>query len=638
MPIDALLKSDHDMGFTISPDGKYLAFIQVRPRQYFVAFTDLDELGIVGRIPIGDELPANLQWISKRRVSVEVQGSIAAVNVDGSEIRLILPNIYDPKRKTISWIKAVRDFRNWQVLHALPDNREEILVAGTNLDEIASVYRLDVFSGELTEVVDGSKRKISRWWVDRQGDVRVGLSSVKGKMQYFRYDPRSGDVSPMAVVDGNTNYPLSYDGKSFADQRIYLGEFSYDDDIVYLAENLGRDRFRLVRYRLSDQEIVDTVIEDDRFDIGGENANSSLLFFAPEQKLIGVRYDQSKRHTEWFDDRFRAFQAFLDGKYPNNINLIADWTDDLGKLLVYTRSDREPGKAVIYLTEEGKLALHSDFSPALRDFDLGSMQVIRFAARDGYDLEGYLTLPPHHDGRPVPAIVMPHGGPWARDVWGYDPAVQFFATRGFAVLQVNFRGSTGFGREHFLSGIRNLSTLMLDDIADGANWLVTSGYARADDLFIMGTSYGGYAALMSSIRHPNLYKAAVSLSSPLDLVAQIRDYKKSDQDFNYEYWKYAVGDPRSEKKFLKQHSPINRIDDLAVPFVIFHGDEDPIVSVEQARRFEKALKKSAVDGSVTIIMGEGHGLRINSNEAYFLESALAHFKKHLSTSADRIRP
>lgn len=625
--IDSLLRSDRDTGFTISPDGRYLAFAQNLPRQYLLAFTDLNDLKVVQHIPLGSDYPSNLRWISKRRVVFEIRGAIVTANVDGSETRVILPNIYDPKSKSISFSRAMRIFKNWVFMHALPENREEILVSGVDTKGIASVHRLNVFTGELTDVVEGKKNRISKWWVDQRGKVRLGQSARKGQVDFYVRDPISGKVSLMTSVEGGSS--LSYNGRSYVNQRVFVGGFTYDNDAIFLAENIGKDRFRLVRYRLSEQRIVDTIIEDSRYDLGSLDTGTRLHFLDAEKKLVGVSYGRDRYHTEWFDDRFIAFQAFLDERYSDGVSLIIDWTADLKKLLVLTWSDKSPGKVVIYLTEEDKLALHSEFSPEILDYDMGDMQVVEINARDGYELEGYLTMPPKHDGQALPAIVIPHGGPWARDFWGFDPDAQFFATRGFAVLQVNFRGSTGYGREHLLSGVRKISTLMLDDIADGANWLVASGHARPEEMFILGTSYGGYAALMSSIRYPKLYSAVISLSAPLDIVTQINDYKKDDNYFSYEYWKSAVGNPRSQKKLLKEISPINRIDELTVPFIIFHGEKDPVVSVDQVRRFEKELEKSNIDGSVNIIRGEGHGLRVNSNRIYFLESALDHFEKHI---------
>lgn len=630
VPLDILLRTDPDSGFTISPDGKYLAFIKKLPRRYIVAFTDLDELDIVLSIPLGSVYPENLRWISRRRVVFEARGALGTASVDGSEVRTLLPNVYDPENKPMSWTRAMSIRRDWRVLHVLPGDREEILVEGTDRKGTASVYRLDVFTGALTEVVDGKKLKIAQWWADRKGSVRLGRRNIKGRIDYFLRDPRSGEISPMTVLDNGARHSLNFDGGSFLDQRVFVADFAADDDVIYLSENLHGDRFRLVRYSLSAQRIIDTVLEDERYDIGGAGPGTWNHFFGPEKKLMGVTYQRAKLHTEWFDERFHTFQAFLEEKYPDNISVIAGATADLDKLLVFTGSDASTIKVVIYLTGDGKLALHSELSPELRDYDIGAMQVVTYAAGDGYELEGYLTLPPNHDGRPVPAVILPHGGPWSRDVWQFDPTVQFFASRGYAVLQVNYRGSTGYGRAHLQSGIQNFSTLMLDDIADGARWLIDSGHARADDIFILGTSYGGYAALMSLVRYPSLYKAAVSLSAPLDLIRQIKDYKKKDDDFGYAFWKYAAGDPRSQKKQLKENSPINRIEQMKAPFIVFHGDQDSIVSVKQAQQFQKALAKANVDGAVTIIRNEGHGLGFNSNKAYFLESALAHFDKYLA--------
>ena len=310
----------------------------------------------------------------------------------------------------------------------------------------------------------------------------------------------------------------------------------------------------------------------DTYDVGGAEMDHTVLHFLDsEEKLIGISLAEDKIRTIWFDERFQKYQDDLDKYRPNHTNRILDWSDDGKIILVKSYSDTDPGRYSIFNPEQMKMFTVAENNVELRESKLSPTQIIRFQARDGYELQGYLNLPTYRGDTPSRLVVMPHGGPFARDHWRFDPWVQFFATRGYGVLRVNFRGSTGFGRNHLLAGIRKLDSTMVDDIADGALWAVEHGHADAGEVYIFGHSYGGYAALMSAIRHPDIYQAAVAWSAPTDLVEQLKSHKKNKEYFAYEYWRTVVGDPRKERQTLARISPVNNIKSIGIPVLLFHG-------------------------------------------------------------------
>ena len=261
------------------------------------------------------------------------------------------------------------------------------------------------------------------------------------------------------------------------------------------------------------------------------------------------------------------------------------------------------------------------------NYKVSTSQLIKYKTRDGYEIEGYLNLP-QKEGKNFPFIIMPHGGPWARDYWYYNPVVQFFANQGYGVLRMNFRGSTGYGTDHLLSGVKQISGLMIDDIADGAKWVVDQQYADSSKIFLYGHSYGGYATMQSIIRYPELYRAAVSIGAPTDIIELMDYYDDNKNKFGYEFWKTTVGDPKNEKKYLKSISPINNIGKINRPIFLFHGEKDESVPVSQTEDFIKEAKGLGKTFEYKIIKDEDHSISENRNMEFILRKSLQFFKEN----------
>jgi len=428
------------------------------------------------------------------------------------------------------------------------------------------------------------------------------------------------------TLDGKNT--LGHTGKTYLSKRVSLESFDYDNDHIYMATNRDSDRFKLVKYNVKEKRVVEDVYASDKYDIGGGHVDGTfLLFDDATESIVGLRVEEERGRSVWFDERFKRYQILIDKHRPDFNNNIFDWSDDTSTLLIYSYSDVDPGRYSIFHPETKALFTFAIANEELNSSVLSKTEFIEYQTRDNHTINGYLN-PATNGEAGKKLIVLPHGGPFSRDKWNFDAWVQYFATRGYNVLRVNFRGSTGYGRDHLLAGIRNIDTLMIDDIADGVYWAIENSYADPSNVFILGHSYGGYAALMSTVKYPNLYAAAVSWSAPTDLVAQIKQYKKDDAYFAYEYWKTAVGDPRKEKQALKRLSPLYNIDKLSVPIIVFHGEKDGTIPEEQAMAFKKALERSDKQAEVVIIDNEGHTFSNNSNITYVLEKTLRFFAQH----------
>jgi dipeptidyl aminopeptidase/acylaminoacyl peptidase len=624
-PVLLLLKDPTSILYSLSPDGRSIAIVDRSSAGYFLIVRSTEDGSPQPEVFLGRNKPSGITWLGPERLIYQTEGRLVATNIDGSDHAMLLDYVDDENRYSFNR----RHYHFWSIAHLLPDDPEHILVQSRNGRQEVEVIKLNVYTGKQDIVVSEPKLKIDYWLVDRLGEVRLAVRFKKDTAEILAHDKPTGKWLVYDNYSENADNTLGFTGKTFLTNRISLEEFDYDNRHIYMATNRESDRFRLVKYDLESRRIVEEIYASDEYDVGGPTTDAaSLLFLDSEKRVIGVSVVEETVKKVWLDDRFKAYQETLDLAYPNTRNLIQQWSSDGKILLVFSHSDVDPGRVWIFRPDESRVLKFTELNKALNEKTLSNTEIIHFPARDGYELEGYLNLPTNHSDNPAALVVMPHGGPWARDDWDFNPWVQYFATRGYAVLRVNYRGSTGYGREHVLAGVKNIDTLMIDDIADGTRWAVTNSLADPESTFIFGHSYGGYAALMSTVRYPNLYKAAVSWSAPLDLPDLLKYYDKEDYYFAYEFWKTAIGHPRTEKQALRRISPHYRIDDLSTPIIAFHGELDRIIPVKQMESFEKALKKKSKSVEVSIIDGEGHTFSNKNNIAYVLDKAQRFFDQH----------
>lgn len=621
--LDVILKRGTESLFSLSPDGSKVSFMRWTPSGYYFVIHNTENGEWVNELPFGRSRPTRVRWLTNTRIIYERSWSVYLMNVDGTDHKPLLTR-FDSDRSS----NYRRAFRNWQVLHLLPDDPEHILAQSWNKDGDPAVVKVNLYTGEEDVLVYDRKLNVEYWSVDRDGDVRIGTRYKKDELQILMRDQDSGKWQVYDDYELEGKNTLGHTGKTYLSKRISIETFDYDNNRIFMADNRDRDRFRIVKYDLPSRSIVEEVLADERYDVGGPEQDTSMYFDDATQAMVGIRYLQDKSTTVWFDEQLKAFQAEIDSRRPDHINELIDWTDDRKTFVVHSYNDTDPGRYSIVHPGSPYLYTFAISNEKLESKSLAPTDVVAISARDDYPLDAYLTKARSDEDSPKKLVLMPHGGPFARDVWGYDPWAQFFATRGMSVLQVNFRGSTGYGRKHVLDGLQNLDSLMIDDVADAATWAIENEVAAADQVFIFGHSYGGYAALMSGLRYPDLYQAAVSWSAPLDLLKQLNHFKKEEHYFAYEYWKTVAGDPKNEKGTLKRMSPIHNVEDIAVPFLVFHGETDATVPKETAEDFETALEKAGMDNEVVILDDEGHSFRNNDNISYLLEKSLRFFEKH----------
>jgi len=294
-----------------------------------------------------------------------------------------------------------------------------------------------------------------------------------------------------------------------------------------------------------------------------------------------VSFEDDRRRTRWLNPELERIQAVIDRALPGKVNLITDLSDDRNRALVFSSAADDPGTYYVYDRTTRRIEGFGSPYEQLNGHRFAPVRAVTFRSRDGVDLHGYLTLPPGRAERGLPLILMPHGGPFARDSWEFDPWVQFLASRGYAVLQVNFRGSTGYGRAFAERGYGQIGTGMIDDLEDGVDWLVGQAIADSHRVCAMGASYGGYAALWAPIRHPERYRCAISFAGVSDVRAMLRYDRRlfAAPRYSREWQRRVQGEERTD---LDAISPLQQAARLTVPVLIVHGERDRNVPPSQS--------------------------------------------------------
>jgi len=351
---------------------------------------------------------------------------------------------------------------------------------------------------------------------------------------------------------------------------------------------------------------------------------------------VGWYVEAEKPEMFWFDADFAKLQGTMDASLGkgnvNNLSLLDD-----GRVLVYSRSDRDPGAYYLYdpLAEQLQEVLRP--MDWIRPGRMAETRIMHYKARDGLEIPGYLTIPHGAPEKKLPLVAWIHGGPWARDYWGWAPDIQFLASRGYAVFQPNYRGSTGFGGKHLISSFKKYGQTMQDDITDGIQYLIAQGIVDPDRVCIGGGSYGGYATMMGLVKEPKLFRCGINEAGVVDLVwAQelgYTDFNQSNPDAAEAWYKVAMGDVKADRAMLEQYSPRLHASEIKAPVLIVHGAGDRRVPIKHAEGMRDALKAAGNSFEWVIYPEEGHGFTKPANRIDRYKKIEAFLQKNLSSNS-----
>ncbi len=490
----------------------------------------------------------------------------------------------------------------------------DVVIAMNRTDaRLHDAYRLDLETGEARLVAE-NPGNVVQWVTDAQLRVRGAVAARDDGG--FDLLLRGAEAEPWAraltwsAEDALTSGPVTFSG---------------DGRSLVLRDSRGANAARLLRRPLDGGEPT-VLAADPEYDV------AEVLLHPDTYEVQLASFVRARRNWVVLDPALApdmaAVRSLRDGDF-----LVYDRTDADDRWLVGFTQDTAPASYYAFDRAVGRAEFLFTTRPALERYTLAVMEPISFPARDGLEIHGYLTRPPGVARTGLPLVVDVHGGPWHRDEWGYDPEAQWFANRGYACLQVNFRGSTGYGKRFVNAGDREWGGKMHDDVVDGVRWAIAQGIADPARIAIYGGSYGGYAALVGATFTPELFRCAVSIVGPSNLLTfidTIPPYWSSYRTMLYQ----RVGNPETEPEFLKSRSPLFHVDRIRIPMLIAQGANDPRVNRAESEQIVAAMGAKGIDHEYLLFEDEGHGFAKPENRLRFYAAAERFLARHLGGRAE----
>lgn len=605
IPLEDFFRNSERTGYQLSPDGSYISYMAPYKDRLNVFVRRVDESD-EHAIRITNETErsvAGYMWADNQRLlymkdtAGDENYQLYGVHRDGSDDRAY--TAFDGVRTSL-----IDDLEEQQGVVMIGMNKRN--------PEVFDPYRLNIETGELTLLAE-NPGNIQGWMTDHDGRLRVATAIVDGVNTQILYrDTEDEPFKPVLTTN-------------FRDVVSFM-EFTPDNKEVYAATNLHRDKTILVRMNPATCEELEVLYENERYDI------ASISYSRKRKKLLSVYctgHKEPVRH--YFDAEEEQLRQRIKAHFPNQRYGIADTDKAEENYLIYVGGDRTRGSYWHYnaLTDEAKKI--ADLAPWIKSDEMNAMHPVCYTTRDGLQIEAYLTLP---DGltpdtaKQLPVVVNPHGGPWARDCWGYSSEVQFLSNRGYAVFQMNFRGSTGYGRHFLEASYKQWGLKMQDDITDGVKWLIEQGIANPKRIAIYGGSYGGYATLAGLTFTPDLYACGidyVGVSNLFTFMQTIPPYWRPMLEMMYE----QVGHPEHDADQLAATSPALHADKIKVPLFVAQGANDPRVNKAESDQMVEALRQRGVVVEYMVKDNEGHGFHNQENRFDFYRAMERFLKAHL---------
>ncbi|QOY94157.1 S9 family peptidase [Massilia sp. UMI-21] len=622
-PISSFFANSPFGGAVLSPDAHFLAVRLGAPgKRDSLAVIDLSNNSAKVIASYNDADVGTIRWINNERLVFTTEEKnvglgnkryapgLYAINRDGRKFVELADRSGMGSTHGTRTTRRVLPWHTYLLPQAGSRDSDYVYVTSPNFDTAGEVRSVDLLRlNTLTGTTQTVPRpgEVRGWMLDHQGEPRLASSFEKDTITLHYREPATGSWRVLA------SYPAYGDGSKALQP---LG-FNAEGKLYVLARSGGRDTtsvhiFDIATGKIDPQPLVTTAGFD--FD-GGLVAN--------RDKVLGIRFTTDATSNEWFDPGMKAIQAELDKLLPATINMVTvPAQSDSPWVLVHSYSDVVPRIYSLYNIKTRQLNKIADAKPGIKPSEMGRQQFVRYKARDGLEIPALLTLPAGGARNKLPMVVLVHGGPYVRGAsWGWHPESQFLASRGYAVLEPEFRGSQGFGIKHFKAGFKQWGLAMQDDIADGVRWAVDKGIADGARVCIAGASYGGYATLMGLVKDPDLYKCGINWVGVTDINLMYNGGWSFTNDTPDEYKAYGmpemVGDPVKDAAQLKATSPIEQAARITQPVLLAYGGVDRRVPINHGTLFRNALMKTNQDVEWVEYPEEGHGFSLEKNNIDF---------------------
>ena len=620
----ALIYGDPDISTArLSPDGLHMSFIKPYKNARNIWVKGLDEPFSAARPLSADSRPVTAYFWSHDSKYV-----LYAQDKGGNENFHVYAVDPSAAADPATGVPAARDLTPLEnvraLIFAVPEDQPDVMIVGLNDRDAAyhDVYRVNIATGN-RELMFKNTEKVGFWMCDRAGNLR------------FAFREKEDGGNELLRVDGDKLVRI-YE-TTYLEEASPVG-FDKDEKRLYIETNKGDD-VDLTRLELMDPATGSTeVVESDpekQVDFG------EAVFDDQTHELMATAYIGDRVRIYPKTERCKKDLERIRKALPAGNLGLGSSTRDMHYSLISVSSDVEPGATYLYDREKGTFKLQYRIREKLDRKQLAAMTPIRYRARDGMMIPAYLTLPKGVPAKNLPVVINPHGGPWARDQWGYNPDAQFLANRGYAVLQPNFRSSTGYGKKFLNAGNKQWGTgAMQNDLTDGVKHLIDQGIADPKRVAIYGGSYGGYATLAGVTFTPELYACAIPYVAPSSLITLIESFPAYWKPFLKGSWYLRVGDPAdpNDRKDLEARSPLNFIDRINVPMLVVHGANDPRVKKAESEAIVAALRDKGRAVEYLVAPDEGHGFRAPENRMALAVSMERFLAKHLGGRAQQDVP
>lgn len=599
--VEEFFKNPEKFSWRISPDGEYASYLSPHNGHTNVFVQKIsDSVGV----PVTNDTVRNIyryQWKGNRIVYLQDVGGdenfqMFSVAADGKDLKALTPF---PKVRT-------EIFDDWRDIAG----KEKEMMIGLNKrdNRFFDPYSINIETGELKVLFENDKNYDS-WFTDHTGVIRIASKTDGVNTTYYQRTTEAAPFDSFLTTTYKDQFAIQF--------------FTFDNKNIYVSSNIGRDKTAIVEYDLAAKKEVKEIYANAEYDVDG------LSYSEKRKVLTHASFTSWKRENHFLDAETEAeykkmqdkFKGYEIGIYGNN--------NAEDKFVVWTGNDKVAARYYFYDKKTGDTKFLADAFPWLKEEHMATMKPVEYKSRDGLTIHGYLTLPKGYEAKNLPVVINPHGGPWARDDWGFNNEAQMFANRGYAVLQMNFRGSTGYGKEFWLKSQKQWGKTMQDDITDGVQWLIKEGIADPKRVAIYGGSYGGYATLAGVTYTPDLYACAVDyvgVANMFTFMKTIPPYWEPYKAMFYE----MVGDPVKDSALLAAASPVLHAGNIKTPLFVAQGANDPRVNKAESDQMVEALKKRGVAVDYMVKNDEGHGFANENNRLDFYKAMDKFFDKYLS--------